>query len=102
MNQTTRILLRWLVKVPTGQSPRGQSFSRPARFDNQGDDWTQSAWSLVINPTGAPDAKGQQSATARFLVADAPHDWLSVGRRFTLYEGTLALAECVVQEGTAE
>lgn len=98
MNRTVKIMLRWLVSAPTGQSPRGQSFSRPARFENQGDDWTQNAWSLVITTEGVPDAKGQQSATAKFLVADGPHDWLSVGKRFTLYEGKLALAEGVVEE----
>ena len=98
MNRTVKILLRWLVSAPPGQSPRGRRFSRPARFENQGDDWTQNAWSLVINSEGVPDAKGEQSATAKFLVADAPHDWLSAGKRFTLYEGKLALAEGVVEQ----
>jgi hypothetical protein len=32
-----------------------------------------------------------------FLVPDAPHDWLSLGRRFTLFEGELALAEGIVE-----
>ncbi len=97
MNRTVKISLRWLVNEPAGQSPRGQRFSRPARFENQGEDWTRNAWSLVINSEGVPDANGKQSATAKFLVDDAPHDWLSVGKHFTLYEN-VPLAEGVVEE----
>jgi len=97
MNRTVKILLRWLVTVPIGQLPRGLSFSRPAHFENQGDDWTQNAWSLVITVEGFPDANGQQMATCRFLVAEAPHDWLSVGKRFILYEN-IPLAEGLVEE----
>jgi hypothetical protein len=98
MNRTVKILLRWSMNLPTGRFQRGHSFSRPARFKDQGDDWTQNAWSLVINTEGVPDAEGEQLANVKFLVADAPHDWLSIGKRFTLYEGSLALAEGVVKE----
>jgi hypothetical protein len=97
MNRTVKISLRWLVDAPTGQSPRGQRFVRPARFEHQGQDWTSSAWSLCINTEGVPDAQGEQSATAKFLMDDAPHDWLSVGKRFMLYEN-IPLAEGVVKE----
>ena len=97
MNRTVKISLRWLVDAPAGQSPRGQRFSRPARFEHQGEDWTNNAWSLVINTEGVPDAKRQQSATAKFLVDDAPRDWLGVGRRFTLYEN-IPIAEGVVEQ----
>jgi hypothetical protein len=97
MNRTVKISLRWLVDAPAGQSPRSQRFSRPARFEHQGEDWTGNAWSLVIDTEGVPDPKGQQSATATFLMADAPHDWLSVGKRFTLYEN-VPVAEGVVEE----
>ena len=97
MNRTVKILLRWLVNAPAGQSPRGRRFSRPARFEHQGEDWTSNGWSLVINTAGVPDEQGRQSATAKFLVADAPHDWLSVGKRFMLYEN-IPLAEGVVEE----
>ena len=98
MNHTVKVLLHWLVTAPTGQSPRGERFSRPARFDHQGDDWTSNAWSLVINTEGTLDARGNQMATAKFLVADAPHEWLAAGRRFTLFEGNLALADGVVKD----
>jgi hypothetical protein len=86
MNRTVKVALRWLVNAPNGASPRGQQFSRPARFDHQGEGWTGNAWSLVITAEGFPDVEGRQLATAKFLVSDAPNDWLSVGRRFILFE----------------
>ena len=101
MNRTVKVVLHWLVDAPNGGSPRSQQFSRPARFDHQGEDWTTNAWSLVITTEGSPDAVGRQLATARFLGPEAPHGWLSVGRRFTLFEG-VALAEGVVEQVLAD
>ena len=93
MTHTANVLLHWLVNVPSGHSPRGQRFSLPARFEHQGEDWTSDAWSLFIELEGVPDALGYQIGTARFLTPDSPRDWLSKGKRFTLFEGRLALAD---------
>jgi hypothetical protein len=98
MTQTAKVLLHWLVSGPSNHSPRGQRFSLPARFDHQGEDWLDDAWSLVVEVEGVPDAEGCQIATVRFLVPDAPHDWLSEGKRFTLFEGRLALAEGQIKQ----
>jgi hypothetical protein len=98
MTQTAKVLLHWLVSDPSNNSPRGQRFSLPARFDHQGDDWTSNAWSLVVDVEGIPDKQGHQFGTVRFLVPDAPHDWLSEGKRFTLFEGRLALAEGEIKQ----
>lgn len=84
MTHTARVLLHWLVETrPPDQERR---IVRPARFDHQGEDWKKDAWSLVVEAEGRPDAHGNQVGTARFLSPDAPHDWLSEGRRFTLFE----------------
>jgi hypothetical protein len=93
-----KVLLRWLVKGPSNHSPRGQRFSLPARFDHQGKDWMRDAWSLIVDVEGVPDARGYQIGTARFLVPGAPHHWLSEGKRFTLFEGGLALAEGEIKQ----
>jgi hypothetical protein len=93
VTRTAKVFLHWLVSSPSNHSPRGQRFSLPARFDHQGDDWTNDAWSLVVDVEGVPDALGNQIGTARFLVSSAPHDWLSEGKRFTLFEGRLPIAE---------
>ena len=97
MNRIVKVVLHWLVNTPNGTSPRGQQFSRPARFDHQGEDWIRNAWSLVITTEGSPDVTGRQLATAEFLMSEAPHDWLSVGRHFTLFED-VAIAEGVVEQ----
>jgi hypothetical protein len=86
-----------MVDVPPGQSPRGIRFVRPVRFDHQGEDWTNNAWSLVISTEGLPNDQGCQFGSAMFLVPDAPHEWLSAGKRFTLYEGYLPIAEGIVE-----
>ncbi len=40
-----------------------------------------------------------QDVRVRFLMEEAPHEWLLVsGRRFELYEGRLLLAEGVIDE----
>jgi hypothetical protein len=98
MNRTAKVTLYWIEKPLDRPFPRAQKFSRPARFDHQGEDWKHDAWSLTVITEGAVDEENHETATANFLVPDAPHDWLSVGRHFTLFEGELALAECVVEE----
>jgi hypothetical protein len=97
MTRRVKILLHWIIPLHAGTLPRGREFSVPARFDHQGFDWTKNAWSLVITSEETPDDTGDQPAIARFLMPDAPHEWLSVGRRFTLFEGSLELAEGVVE-----
>ena len=98
MTHKANVLLRWLVSVPSRQSPRGKQFSLPARFDHQGEDWTHDVWSLVIEVQGSPDPQGYQMASARFLAPGAPLDWLSVGNRFTLMEGRLPIATGEIRE----
>ncbi len=95
MSRKVKILLRWLV--PSGKLPRGQEFSVPARFDHQGEDWTSNGWSLTITTEGVPDAEGRQIGTARFLMSEAPHDWLSVGKRFMIFSSK-ALAQGLVEQ----
>jgi len=90
MTHTAKVRLHWLVETHTRNQE--QRIVRPARFDHQGEDWKKDAWSLVIEAAGAPDDNGNQVGTARFLSSAAPHDWLSEGRRFTLFENK-ALAE---------
>jgi hypothetical protein len=73
--------------------PRGRRFSVPAKFDNQGENWGASAWSLVIESEVRPDSRGVQEVQVHFLAADAPVHWLVSGRTFTLEEGPMRIAE---------
>ncbi|WP_154070946.1 hypothetical protein [Bradyrhizobium lablabi] len=88
-----KVLLHWLVTGQLDVSPRGSHFSLPARFDHQGDDWMDNAWSLVVDLDGSPDSHRNQVGTVGFLMPEAPNDWLREGKRFILMEGPLALAE---------
>lgn len=99
---TAIVRLHWKVNTPKGVSPRGNRFCAPARFADQGDDWINNAWSLMVTFEEPPDSQGDQLGKAHFLVADAPHDWLSIGKRFTLFEGRLAIADGVVLEAACD
>jgi hypothetical protein len=94
MTRAAEVRLHWLIGInASNYSPHGQLFSLPARFDHQQEDWPDDAWGLVVEVTGIPDSKGDQVGIARFLMADAPLAWLSVGRKFTLFEGHLAVVQ---------
>jgi hypothetical protein len=85
--------LKWLKLAPDGSAPRPGKFSVPAKFDNQGDDWRSNSWSLVVEHDRNSDARTPQKVEVHFLVDSAPVDWLTRGRRFTLYDGAEPLAE---------
>jgi len=94
MTQESKARLKWLVPVPLdGSSPRGHRFSIPAKFDHQGDDWTNNAWSLVVESEGRTYARGMQEVQVRFLTPNAPVGWLVSGRKFILHEGRTPIAE---------
>lgn len=97
-----KIALQWLQQGSANHSPRGQRFVLPARFEHQGDDWMEDAWSLVVEVDGVPESDGKQYGIARFLMPTAPHDWLSEGKQFTIFEGKLALAHGSVVEVLSE
>ncbi len=95
---TRNARLVWRIDRPEGVLyPRGERFATPARFEEQGADWTANAWSLVVVAQGPVQPDASQSVSVRFLMTDAPQEWLSSGCRFQLYEGHLLLADGVVE-----
>lgn len=96
--RSAKVVLHWLQRGASNHSPRGQRFALPARFHHQGDDWKENAWTLMVEVEGVPENDGRQYGVARFLMPTAPHDWLSEGERFTIFEGPLALADGAVVE----
>ena len=98
MKREVRARLKWRVPIPPrSESPRGARFVVPARFEQQGDDWIRNAWSLVVETMSPPDPSGTQAVQIRFLMEDAPIEWLAPGGKFSLFEGTLWLADGVVE-----
>lgn len=82
MSRSAKVRLRWIGTPPERASTPGWSFSTAAQFAHQGDD--DESWSIVISTESPPDAYGEQSAIASFLMPAAPQHWLAVGNRFTL------------------
>ncbi len=84
----THARLTWCINRPEGVPyPRGERFVTPARFERQGDDWTANAWSLVVQAAGPVLPDATQPVRVRFLMDEAPQEWLSSGSKFELYEG---------------
>jgi hypothetical protein len=92
------VRLDWRIPVLEGQLfPRGRRFVVPARLERQGSNWTEDAWSLTIECTGPVTDAAEQRAEVSFLMPDAPHEWLTQGSRFALFEGGLLLADGIVE-----
>lgn len=98
MTREVAAQLKWHIRRPSGtEYPRGKRFATPARFEHQGDDWSDNAWSVVVSAADPVADDSTQSVRVRFLMEEAPHDWLVSGRKFELYEGRLLLAEGVIE-----
>ena len=98
MKREVKVRLTWRGIRPARLGyPRGKEFAMPARFEHQGDDWTKNAWSVVVlaSTPVAPDST--QDVRVRFLMDNAPHEWLLSGRRFELHEGPLVVAEGTIE-----
>ena len=76
------------AKIEWMRAPPTSSFVAPVRF--KGDNsWPNEAWSLVVEwpPLGNSD-----TYAVRFLVPDAPRQFLKEGARFELCDGTKPIA----------
>lgn len=97
MSPEVEARLEWRIRRPSGiENPRGERFATPARFEQQGEDWDKNAWNVVVTSSEPVASDSTQRVRVRFLMDEAPHDWLMSGARFELYEGSLLLAEGVI------
>lgn len=87
--------IHWLSEAEGGRKhlPTSLSYTTIARFPYQ-KDWPANAWSII---TEFSDPPGQDAlAQVRFLVEDAPRDWLTSGTTFELLEGSKVVAKVQV------
>lgn len=92
----------WISKTAGGRSalPTGDRYVAVSRFPDDGPNWPDGAWSVVLEFTSPASEQGNPSVgSARFLSEEAPHEWLRPGRVFSLYEGlhqvaTVELINC--------
>lgn len=71
----------------------GVWYSTSAKFPEQ-TDWQVDGWSVVLEFDTPPSEQENPSmGKARFLVEDAPADWLFPGQAFEMYEGRRMTAQ---------
>ena len=93
---TTRTAkITWLTPDQGGRRapPSGPQYIAPARFIVAADRSSYGNWGLVVDLVSRPAASNDWIAKVRFLVGEAPHEWLADGTRFELYEGTKRVAQ---------
>jgi len=96
----TRVMAKicWMSREAGGREvpPSGPRYSTVARFDRLRDMWPDNAWSIVADFVGSMDEERCILARVRFLSEKAPHDLLSVGSSFDLFEGPRLVARVTV------
>jgi hypothetical protein len=90
--------IQWLRSGEGGrkQPPSGPTYTTVARFEQQGDQWINDAWSLVLDFMGVPDEHFCHLAKVRFLAEGGPSAWLQEGSRFELMEGPKVVARGLI------
>ena len=80
------VCVKWQSKRATSL-PEGKQYITVAKF-NEDLHWEKNAWSVVLEFTVSPKLQGNPSlGSVRFLMESAPHDRLTKGCQFELYEG---------------
>jgi hypothetical protein len=83
-------IVNWLRTFKNGELnlPHSLRYVGISRFDADGPQWPDGAYSVVCSFTEPPSEHGSPiEAKVAFLVEDAPHERLAAGVRFRLYEG---------------
>jgi hypothetical protein len=81
--------IEWVPRSQGGRAapPIGPRYVAPTQFESAAESWPEEAWSLVVELIDRPREPNEWVAQVHFLVEDAPHDWLTEGEDFALYEG---------------
>ena len=92
----------WISKAAGGRSslPTGDQYVAVSRFPEDGLNWPDGAWSVVLEFSSPASEQGNPSVgTARFLSEEAPLERLRPGRVFELYEGLHQVATVELIDG---
>jgi hypothetical protein len=90
-----RAQVTWLPSKEGGRTllPNGRQYVTISKFPEDGPNWPDGAWSVVINFDSPPFLQGNPSiGEASFLMPTAPHDRLREGHHFELFEGLKKIA----------
>jgi hypothetical protein len=90
-----RARVTWLSSSEGGRSPLpgGRRYVTIGKFPEDGPNWPDGGWSVVLEFDTPPSVQGSPSiGVATFLMDTAPHDRLRDGQRFELFEGLRRVA----------
>jgi len=88
--RTARVTVDWTPPEQGGRATPvgGPRYVAISRFDDDGPNWPDGAWSVVLEfPQGTDPGSSPVIVNAHFLMEDAPHERLRPGATFTLHEG---------------
>jgi hypothetical protein len=96
-----RASIDWLTKEEGGRSkpPSGigtPPYSTVVHFVEESWPHAHGSWSLVIEKIEPDSSEYHWIANVRYLMNNAPHDELRVGRMFDLYEGGKRVATGII------
>jgi hypothetical protein len=90
--------IRWFETEEGGrkQIPEGCRYSAPACIDGHSE-FPDCSWSLNIETTSGQTFSRSDKVKIQFFVQQAPHEWLTPGTLFTMYEGRRKVLEGVIE-----
>ena len=90
--------IRWIDFEDGGrkQIPVGCDYCAPACFAERSE-FPDCSWSLCIQTISRQNFTRHDMVIVRFRVEQAPHEWLSPGVSFSMYEGRRKVLEGVIE-----
>ncbi len=97
--KTMNATIRWIKSEEGGrkQIPEGCRYSAPACIDGHSE-FPDCGWSLCLETTSGENFSRFDTVKIGFLVESAPHEWLTPGTSFSMYEGRRKVLEGLVEE----
>jgi hypothetical protein len=90
--------IRWIDVEHGGRNriPEGCCYSAPACFDGYSE-FPDCSWSLSIETTSGYEFSRSDKVKIQFFVEQAPHEWLTPGTPFSMYEGRRKVLEGMIE-----
>lgn len=90
--------IHWIEPEDGGRTtiPEGSCYSAPSCVDGHSE-FPDCSWSLNIETTSGQKFTRNDKVTVQFRVEQAPHEWLTPGTSFSMYEGRRKVLEGVIE-----
>ncbi len=89
-----KAVIDWLSWGEGGRTepPSGPDYSAPARFPSHAENFWVEAFDLIVHRIELLGGPERWLSDVHFRIEDAPHEWLTDGAEFELYEGRRCVA----------